>query len=276
LTLHHDEWRWSAAQYEFWACPPGGAWSAIQAYSTTATCAWTPSLVGTWSLQVWAVNPGSNNSYDQYAGMTFVVSASSALTGVSLQASPSTAAAGTTVRLTATPSGGTSPEYKFWAWSAAAGWTAIRAYATTPTCAWTPSLAGPYYLQVWALNQGSPNAWDQYAEISFTATAPGSARNTLALGDSITGSLPDGGGTNTLSLRLDAPTAITLTAEGPAAGFEVWLTDEQGAELGHDAHADAKSSLRVTLPAGTYQIGVGSETGASPVDYRLTLASARG
>jgi hypothetical protein len=93
------------------------------------------------------------------------------------------------------------------------------------------------------------------------------------LDQSVTGSLPDGGGTNWLRLSLDGPRAIALTAEGSAAGFGVWLTDDKGDALGYDAHADAKSSLKLTLPAGNYKIAVGSEPGASAVDYHLTLTA---
>jgi hypothetical protein len=162
----------TAVQYKFWACDPStGSWNVVQAYSTAATCDWAPSVAGTWYLQVWALNEGSNNTYDQYAELTFTVTVVP-LTGVSLSANPSSASAGTQVTLTATPAGGTAVEYEFWAYNPSTGvWSDVQPYSTSATCLWTPSVAGTWSLQVWALNQGSENNYDQYAEISFPVSS---------------------------------------------------------------------------------------------------------
>jgi hypothetical protein len=265
----------TSPQYEFWACTPAGSWSDIQAYSATNTCSWTPNIVGTWYLQLWAKNLASGNSYDQYAEISFMATATGGgLSAVSLQASPGTVPAKSQVTLTATPTGGTAVQYEFWVYNPSFGtWSITQAYSTTAVCYWTPKGKGAFYLEVWARNTGSLNTYDQCAEIPFTVTAYGVEGDALSLGDSVTGSLPDGGGTAWRQVRLDAPVAVTLTAEGAAGGFGVWLTDEQGAALAYDAHADANSSLSVTLPAGMYRVGVSSGVGASAVDYRLTLAA---
>jgi hypothetical protein len=248
-------------------------WSQLQAYSAATTCTWTPSTSGQYYLEVWALDVGSGNAYDQYAEIAYQVCPP--LSGVTLSASPaSPQPAKTTITLTATPTYGAAPQYEFWVLPPNGEWSQLQAYSAANTCTWVPSVNGSYGLEVWALDQGSTNTYDQWDEITFTVGLAPS--DTLAPGQSVDGSLPVGGGSNWLRFTLGARSAVTVTAEGPAGQFEVLLTDEQGATLGDDAHPGAKSSLSRTLPAGTYDVGVGSDFGASAVDYRLTLVVSAG
>ena len=132
---------------------------------------------------------------------------------------------------------------------------------------------------MWAREQGSANDYEQSAEIDFTASGAKSGApesDTLEPDQSVDGSLPADGGSKWLRFSLSAPSAVTLTAEGTAGAFEVTLTDETGATLAKDAHAKSTSTLSRALPAGTYRVGVVSESGGPAVDYRLTLGISQG
>jgi len=79
-----------------------------------------------------------------------------ALTAVSLAANPSQLAAGNTVTLTATPTGGSSVLYKFEA-NLNGVWTTLRDYSSGSSTAWTPDEAGSYSLKVSAYDAADPD-----------------------------------------------------------------------------------------------------------------------
>jgi N-acetylmuramoyl-L-alanine amidase len=61
-------------QYEFWVRAPDGTWTLAQAYSTSNTFNWTPTVAGTYSLQVWARSAGSTASMEAWLGSgTFTI-----------------------------------------------------------------------------------------------------------------------------------------------------------------------------------------------------------
>ena len=76
---------------------------------------------------------------------------------------------GTSVMLTASASGCSRPEYRFWAYSAATGWRLLRDWGAA-TLAWdTAGLpAGEYWLVVHARRQGATADWEAYAIAGYT------------------------------------------------------------------------------------------------------------
>jgi photosystem II stability/assembly factor-like uncharacterized protein len=54
--------------YEFWIKAPGGSWTVVQAYSTTATFSWNTTGLppGTYSYSVWVRDSGSAAGYEKY------------------------------------------------------------------------------------------------------------------------------------------------------------------------------------------------------------------
>jgi hypothetical protein len=57
----------SNPRYEFWILPPGGTWTIVQAYSSSATFTWhTTSATGTYRYSVWVRDASSGASYDAY------------------------------------------------------------------------------------------------------------------------------------------------------------------------------------------------------------------
>jgi hypothetical protein len=94
------------------------------------------------------------------------VTVSPELTAVSLTGTPvAPIDAGTAVTLTATPTGGYLPLYRFLIRSGAGGWTVLRDYQTTPTCAWTPSASGYYEIKVEARSSDSLRSYDTTSNV---------------------------------------------------------------------------------------------------------------
>ena len=76
--------------------------------------------------------------------------------------------------LTAVATGGSMPEYKFYALYPVSGANQevlIQDYALSSTCTWTPTLAATYTLVVCTREHGSTVAYTAYTTISpFTVT----------------------------------------------------------------------------------------------------------
>ncbi len=129
-------------------------------------------------------------------------------------APPSSAAAGSTVTLTATASGAacTTPQYQFWMRPSAGSWTMLRDYTGTNTFSWTSTTpSGTYFLGARAKDLASTVPFESTASIPYTLTpAPCTAV--------------------TLSAAPPAPqlsgTQVTLTAIGtcpnPNPLYEFW------------------------------------------------------
>jgi spore germination protein YaaH len=66
----------SNPEYEYWIKPPGGYWTLVRPYSTTATFSWSTSSLpkGTYALAVWVRQHGSGTAtYDAAAGGNYVL-----------------------------------------------------------------------------------------------------------------------------------------------------------------------------------------------------------
>ena len=63
----------------------------------------------------------------------------------------------TPITLTTTATGGTSVQFQYWVYNANANpaWSQLQGYSATPTCTWTPSTPGNYYLSATALDTSS-------------------------------------------------------------------------------------------------------------------------
>ena len=57
--------------YRFWAKAPGGSWTVIQDYSTSNTKSWTPTVAGTYSLEVDVRDQGSTDSYERVSNIQY-------------------------------------------------------------------------------------------------------------------------------------------------------------------------------------------------------------
>ena len=154
----------------------GWHWTNINSsYTTTATCTWTPTTTGSFTLVVWARLIGHTANYDQYVTQP-IRSRPAAHRGGARSSPASPQKVNTPITLTATPTGGGGQvQYLFRAgYTDAAGWhwTNINStYTTTATCTWAPTAAEAYSLVVWARIIGHTANYDQYLMISYQITA---------------------------------------------------------------------------------------------------------
>jgi hypothetical protein len=53
--------------------PPGGTWTLVKAYSTSATFTWnsTNQPAGSYRFSVWARDAGSSSSYDAFSAFNY-------------------------------------------------------------------------------------------------------------------------------------------------------------------------------------------------------------
>jgi hypothetical protein len=119
---------------------------------------------GTYQTGVWALAPGSSNSYDAYGYDTFVLGTGSCISaGLSPNLAPPRAP-GTAITFTASSNGCTSPLYEFWLLPPGGKWTVQQGgFNSTTTWNWNGAgVPGTYQVGVWVKAAGSPNAHDAY------------------------------------------------------------------------------------------------------------------
>jgi hypothetical protein len=147
-------------EYQFWQYSYStSTWTLGQAYGAQKTFVWTPTVVDTYTIQVWARQVGSTAAYDFYtspAAPLSVVSGPAQV--VSLTSDVSLPApAGSTITWTAGATGGSAPlEYQFWRQDGAT-WTMVQNYSPQNTYRWITGAAdiGPHAIQVRVRSQGS-------------------------------------------------------------------------------------------------------------------------
>jgi len=167
--------------YRFWLQSPGSsAFTMVQDYSATGTFSWSTSglVPGTYHFAVWARDTNSagasgnaSGRWDTYNNGTAYTLSSCA--SVSVSTAPGTSATrGTTVTVTASAAGCSTPLYRFWLLApGGASYVMVRDYSSTATFTWTTtSLAtGAYRFSVWAKDSTSGGAsgnasgrWDTF------------------------------------------------------------------------------------------------------------------
>ena len=140
-------------QYQFWVyqATRNPAWRQLQAYSTSATCRWTPATAGNYLLSITACDGAIGTVMNTTCW--YAVTAGPPLTAVSVATNPKAPQpANTPITLTATATGGTSVQYQFWVYNAAAipAWSQLQGYSSSANCTWTPATAGNYLLSITA------------------------------------------------------------------------------------------------------------------------------
>ena len=159
--------------YKLWTFD-GSNWSVAVDWSPSPIMTWTPTVPGTYSIQVWVRNAGSIDDYNAWKSAGPVtVSAATALSVTTLMTSPGTPlVAGGPATFTATATGGTGPyTYEFWVYDGTA-WTLARGWDASNTWTWTPPAAGVYRVQVWVRNAGSVATWDAWGALGPFVVMP--------------------------------------------------------------------------------------------------------
>ena len=113
-------------QFQFWLYNPVAtpAWSQLQAYSSSATCCWTPAAVGNYLLSVTAQDGATGAAVNTLLWYT-IGNPLTAVTVTPSLASPQPA--NTSITFTATATGGTNVQYQFWVYNpiATPAWSQI-------------------------------------------------------------------------------------------------------------------------------------------------------
>ena len=160
--------------YKWFLSDDGKTWSVTGTWTSGATFTWKPAVASAnHRVRVWVKN--SANAADQpeaSAEQAFPIGAvttppasttpaytpvsSVTLTANKLAPQP----AGTTITLSATPSGGTAPFLYRWFVSDGTTWTGLGSWTSSASVTWTPDVANPYVLvRVWV--KGAANSADQ-------------------------------------------------------------------------------------------------------------------
>lgn len=171
VTLTASSTGCASPTYEFWVAPSGGAWTIARPYGG-ATFDWNTSGLapGLYQVGVWARRAGSTASYEAFFVGSYQL-AVPACASASLAANPaSPQAAGTSVTFTASSAGCASPRYEFWEQAPGGIWKVVRAWSAGATFTWdsTGAAIGDYNFAVMALATGSADAYDAYAQTTFS------------------------------------------------------------------------------------------------------------
>lgn len=251
----------------------GTQWSVGRDWSASNTWTWTPTLSGSYSLQVWVRNDGSTATYDAWLGVGPVtVTTSTPLSVSSFVANVSfPVVSNTPVTWTAEALGGTGPyTYRFWVHDGSA-WSIGRDWSGSNTWMWRPAAGGTYNFQVWVRNAGSSatlDAWRPTGPVSITEppalTVTGmspSLASPVAAGSRVTWSAAASGGTGPYSFKFWVYNGSTWTIgqdwsssptwswapSGPGTyNFQVWVRNA-GSGAPFDAWSPAGPFL-VTAP----------------------------
>ncbi len=227
----------------------------MQAYSTTPTCAWSPAAAGDYLLSVTVKDGITGTEVNQVIWYTVLPNVTFSL-GTSPQ---SPQPVNTAITLTGNAAGVTNPQYQFWLYTpnTSPAWSQLQAYATTPSCTWTPAATGVYLISA-TVRDGATGA-----EINQTLWYNIIPVMTLTL-------------TTTPASPQSINTPITLNAQltgGSNVQYQFWLynpnTTPAWSEL--QAYASSGSVQWTPTTAGPYLISATALDGATGVEINQTL-----
>jgi len=248
----------SNPEYEFWLLRPGGSWTPVQGYSSTATFTWNTAGLpaGSYQFVVWVRQHGSATAtYEAGAGGIYALSGCAT---AALSPAPGSVTVGSTVGFTASSTGCPSPEYAFWVLAPGGSWTLKQPYSATATFNWNTSGlgSGTYQVAVWVRQIGSGTATYEagaggaYTLIGCTASTLSPAPGSFSVGGTI---------------------AFTAGSSGCAnPQYEFWVLAPGSSWRMAQAYSPSTTFNWNTsgLAPGTYQVVVWTrQPGSSSVEY---------
>jgi hypothetical protein len=285
--------------YEFWVQPPGGAWTILQAYSSSATATWNTAgqVTGTYLFDVWAKQSGSSASWEAHISPnpTYVLQTGAPCSSVTLAFNPaSPQTVGTSVTLSGAASGCPNPQYEFWIQAPGGSWSVLQAYSTSATAAWNTggSAAGTYLFDVWVRQSGSTAGWEAHISpnpayslqapvvctaVAWNAPSPASPQAPGAqvkLSATASGCpnpvyqfwvLPPGGSWTILQAYSSSST-VTWNTTGLATGtyqFDAWAK-QSGSSASWEAHVSPNPSYTLQTGAACTSVTWNAPSPASP------------
>jgi hypothetical protein len=187
---------------------------------------------------------------------------------VNVSAGPgSPSVSGATVTLTATSTGCSSPEYRWWVRDPSGRWATVQNYPASGTFSWsTSSLApGTYQLGVWARQSGSSASYEAYSFVTYTLTPAFGPCSAVSIAPGAASPQPQG-------------TSITLNATAAGCGspeYRFWVAPPAGsfAPLTSYSASNAFAWDTSGLAPGTYQVGVWARQSGSGGAYQAYAIS---
>ncbi len=153
-------------EYEFWLYNGNTrSWERARPYSTSPRWSWTPSVSGTYAVQVWARSAGSAERYEAWKGTDYfqinpvTVSLSSLTPNTGFPVTRGTRVTWTAI---GSANNGAPLEYQYWVQEPGGMWTTLQSWGAANSASWTPTRAGIYHLQVWARVQGSSARYEAW------------------------------------------------------------------------------------------------------------------
>ncbi len=244
----------SNVQYQFWSYDPNASptWNQVQAFSSSATCTWKPTTSDSYLLSVTAQDGLTGAQVN--SSFWYIITNGPPLTAVALTTSvASPQAMGTSITLTAKPTGGQNDvlDYVFWLYNptASPAWSKLQAYNGN-TYTWTPTLPGNFLLTVTAMDE----------ENGLAATA--SCRYTVSSGAPLVAVIA----TPSPASPQPAKTPITITATavgGANVSYQFWVYNATAANPAWSQLQNTPSPTCAWTPAksGTYLLSITAQDG---------------
>lgn len=238
----------ASLQYQFETSTDGTTWTPLALYAAANSANWRPTAANTYQLRV-RVRDGNSGEPVNSATASYTITAAPPTSVTLTTALVSPQPINTAITLTAKKTGGTNVEYKFdVSKDAGATWSALRAYSSEPTYAWTPTIASAYQVQVTAREQGLTTFVTK--KISYTIT-PVLSVVQLAM-----------------SPAAAQPTNATITLTGTPTGGANLQYQFQVSKDGTNwttvrAYAITRTALWKPTAAGTYTVRVQAREGSS-------------
>jgi hypothetical protein len=254
--------------YQFWMQPPGGGWSVVQPYSTSANFTWNTSGwgPGSYTFSVWArdasslgTGGGGANTYDAFAALQYPLGRPACTPSTATPTPASPATIGTQVTVTATTSGCPNPRYQLWTQAPGGAWTVAQAYSPTASFGWSTAgwPPGTYNFSVWVRDAASASAYDSYSAFTYTLN------RTPCTGMSASQQPPS-----------PSKSGTTVTVTGAATGcpnaqYEFWMLAPGGTWTPVQSYSSSATFTWKTSgwAAGNYIFSVWARDASSPASY---------
>ncbi len=161
-------------QYQFYILPPGGSWTILQAYGSSASAVWNTggAATGTYQFDIWVRQNGSTAQYEAHVtpSPTYTLQTCTGVTVTFAPASPQHP--GTSIQLNAAATGCANAQYEFWIQAPGGQWTVLQGYGSASSFTWnTTGLAtGTYLFDVWVRQNGSSAQYEAHISPNPTYT----------------------------------------------------------------------------------------------------------
>ncbi|MFL7943703.1 triple tyrosine motif-containing protein [Priestia megaterium] len=237
-------------EYRFFIRDEKGNLTTLQEYSSTSEVSWKPTKVGTYKIIVHAKDKsksGTNNYYEARTELDYKVTEAK-VNNVSMSVDKlSPRAVGTPITISATSSGSTAPEYRFYIRDEKGNLTTLQEYSSKDTATWTPTKAGTYKVLVHAKDRSKSGAnyyYEARTEMPYEVTS--AVEKVTSMNVSLNKVSPQALGT---------PITISATSEGSSnPEYRFYVRDEKGNLTTLQEYSSKNTVTWTPTKAGTYKV----------------------